>query len=415
MNTNQHTVESLKAHIGGKQLYLYGAGPRGRMWSLFFTHHKFPLAGFIDKSKIGKDIFRPSILEEASFREKSFIVVTAQHAYTKQIEKFLETQGLEKNVHFLNHTQLCSYYPTIETSGVCNLRCMSCNLGSPSKKRNPGGFMGLDAFKKILGKLMRDIPLLPSVYLYCWGEPLLNPELPQIIRHAVECGVGVEISTNLNKSGNLEKVIEAGPASLLAPCSGTGKNYEQTHTGGKWEVYRQNLHKLREWIDKYNAPTGVEIVYHIYKHNLREDYEEVERLAKDLGFSFKPIIANVFPERILEHVAYGEEIPEAMKTISDSMIYGIDEQIKYSKEKNKNCVMMNAFPVIRWNGSVIPCCNMEGGIIADDYATVPFDELKRRQVTSKLCKMCKAMKLQHVFYISGEIKIVDGMRQIIKS
>jgi hypothetical protein len=415
MDTKQHTVESLKTHIGGRKLYLYGAGPRGKMWSIFFTHHKFPLVGFIDKNKTGKDIFKPGIVEEASFGEKAFIVVTAQHAHTKQIEKFLEDQGLVKNTHFLNHTQLCSYYPTIETSGVCNLRCMSCNLGSPSNKRKPGGFMSLELFKRIMERLTRDIPLLPSVYLYLWGDPLLNPELPLIIRHASEYGVGVEISTNLNKISNLEKVIEAGPAFMLAPCSGTGKNYEMTHTGGKWETYRQNLHRLRELIDKYDAPTGVEVVYHIYKHNLGGDYEAVEQLAKSLGFSFKPIIANVFPERILDHVATGDEIPEAMRTVSKSMIYGIDEQIKFSRERDRNCVMMNAFPVIRWNGSVIPCCNMEGGAIADDYLAVPFEELKKRQVTSQLCKSCRALKMQHAFYISGEVKVVDGIRQVVKS
>jgi hypothetical protein len=97
------------------------------------------------------------------------------------------------------------------------------------------------------------------------------------------------------------------------------------------------------------------------------------------------------------------------------MIYSIDEQIAYSKNRNKNCVMMNAFPVIRWNGTVIPCCNMEGGMIADDYTAVSFEELKRLQVTSQLCKECRNHKLQHTFYISGEIKTVDNTRTIIKS
>jgi hypothetical protein len=104
-----------------------------------------------------------------------------------------------------------------------------------------------------------------------------------------------------------------------------------------------------------------------------------------------------------------------MKTISKTMVYSIDEQIAYSRNKNKHCVMMNAFPVIRWNGSVIPCCNMEVGTIADDYLSIPFNELKKRQIKSSLCNDCITHKMQHAFYISGEIKTIDGIRTIIKS
>jgi MoaA/NifB/PqqE/SkfB family radical SAM enzyme len=415
MNTTQFTVESLKEHIGGRQLYMYGAGPRGRTWSSFFTHHKFSIAGFIDKSKTGTDTFPPSIIEEPSFRKNAFIVITVPHAHSNQIQTLLQKHGLEKTTDYLNHTQLCSYYPTIEVSGICNLICMSCNLGSSSEKRSRGGFMNLDTYKKVLEKLIKDIPFVSSVYLYLWGEPLLNPELPQIIEYTRQCGLGVEISTNLNKCANLEKVIQAAPDYLIVPCSGTGKNYELTHTGGKWDLFEQNLHKLKEHITRYNVRTGVEVVYHVYKHNLTDDYDYVEHLAKNLGFSFKPVIANIFPERILELVAFGTDIPEAMKEASKRMINTIDDQIQFSQEKNKKCVMMNAFPVIRWNGSVIPCCNMEGGTIADNYLDVSLEELKRRQVSSSLCKTCISFKLQHAFYISGEIKTIGGIRQIVKS
>jgi MoaA/NifB/PqqE/SkfB family radical SAM enzyme len=415
MNPSKFTVATLKTHLGDRTLYLYGAGPRGRTWASFFSHHGFPLAGFIDKSKLGKDIFSPVILEDPSFHKNAFVIITAQLVYAKQISALLQGHGLEQGRHFLTHSELCSYYPTIEVSGVCNLKCLSCNLGSPSANRAAGGFMKLDLYKKILNKLIQDIPFIPSVYLYLWGEPLLNPELPHIIEHTRDRGLGVEISTNLNSAENLERVIAADPAYLIIPCSGVGKNYEMTHTGGSWETFLKNLHLLRKLIDAHQAATGVEIIYHVYKHNLEADYTYIENLAKELGYNFKPVIANVFPERILDLVAHGEEIPENMKTISKTMVFSIDEQIAYSKKKNKNCVMMNAFPVIRWNGSVIPCCNMEGGTIADDYLSVPFNELKKRQRTSTLCKECITHKMQHAFYISGEIKTIDGMRTIIKT
>lgn len=415
MQKMQYTIESLKEHVAGRKIYLYGAGPRGKTWFSFFRHHGFPVIGFIDKSKKGANIVSPDIINKPGFRDNHFIFMMVQNAYVKEIEQLLIKNNLEKNTHYINHTQLCSYYPTIEVSGICNLKCMSCNLGSPSDQRNSGGFMSLSTYKKILDKLIEDIPLLPNVYLYCWGEPLLNPELPQIIEYTSKRGLGVEISTNLNRHQNLEKVIAASPAYLLVPCSGIGKNYERTHTGGNWKLFEQNLHKLKEYIDKYQAETSVEIIYHTYKHNLSEDYDYMENLSKSLGFYFKPIIANIFPERILEHVAYGMEIPAAMKEINKTMIYTIEEQVKYSQNERKKCVMMDAFPVIRWNGSVIPCCNMEGGTLADDYMTLSFKELKKRQRQSNLCRTCNKFSLQRVFYITGKIQTIDSKRTVIKT
>lgn len=414
MQKFQFTIESLKKHVAGRKIYLYGAAARGKTWFSFFRHHGFQLAGFIDKSKKGANIVSPDIIKTPGFRDDHFILIIVQHTYVREIEQLFAKHNLEKNTHYINHTQLCSYYPTIEISGVCNLKCMSCNLGSPSDQRKKG-FMSFETYKQILGKLIEDIPLLPSVYLYCWGEPLLNPELPQIIEHTSQRGLGVEISTNLNRHENLEKVVAASPAYFIVPCSGTGKNYEQTHTGGKWEIFEQNLHKLREYIDKYKAETSVEIIYHVYKHNLSEDYDYMENLSKSLGFYFRPIIANIFPERILEHVAYGKEIPTAMKEINKNMIYTIEEQIEYSRNAQKKCVMMSAFPVIRWDGSVIPCCNMEGGTISDNYLTVSLKELKLKQLKSDLCTTCNRLGLQRTFYITGNIQVVDGKRTIIKT
>jgi len=221
----------------------------------------------------------------------------------------------------------------------------------------------------------------------------------------------VDVSTNLNYGKYLEEVIAASPAFLAIPCSGIGDNYELAHTGGRWDVFEKNLHRVREYIDKYDADTSVQVSYHLYKHNLEKDYDYIKDLAHELGFVFKPVIANLFPERIFEAVAYGKEIPEAMQRISETMLYSIDEQINYSKRGNFKNICTKVFPTIRWDGSVVACYNMEGGKIADNYLGVSLDELKRRQNSSKLCRDCKKFNMQQLFFPDDKKELLKAVQK----
>ena len=145
----------------------------------------------------------------------------------------------------------------------------------------------LDDYTKILDKMTREIPILPFVSLFLYGDPLLNPQVADIIRKSAEYGVSVDVSTNLNFAKYLEEVISASPSYLSIPCSGIKENYELTHTGGHWDVFEKNLRLVRKYIDKYNADTSVQLSYHLYKHNLDYDYDYVRALTDDLGFEFK--------------------------------------------------------------------------------------------------------------------------------
>ena len=76
--------------------------------------------------------------------------------------------------------------------------------------------MSADDYAAVLKKLQAEISFLNSVYLYLWGEPLLCPDLPEIIRITGEYGIATEISTNLIvKKEILERVVKARPDFLV--------------------------------------------------------------------------------------------------------------------------------------------------------------------------------------------------------
>ena len=76
----------------------------------------------------------------------------------------------------------------VEITNVCNLRCSFC----PGTKR-PGRFLPPEEFR-VLARRLR--PHVSYLYLHVMGEPLLHPQLEEILRIAAELDLRVCITTN---------------------------------------------------------------------------------------------------------------------------------------------------------------------------------------------------------------------------
>ena len=86
----------------------------------------------------------------------------------------------------------------LEITNVCNLACSFC----PGTRREKH-FMSPEDFSLLAGRLR---PYTDYLYLHLMGEPLLHPELEEILRRAGELGFKVIITTNgtlLSKRGEL--------------------------------------------------------------------------------------------------------------------------------------------------------------------------------------------------------------------
>lgn len=76
----------------------------------------------------------------------------------------------------------------IEITNICNLKCSFCP-GTDREKR----FMSLDEFCLAAGKLRK---YTDYIYLHVMGEPLMHPQLAEIIDAAAEMGYKVNVTTN---------------------------------------------------------------------------------------------------------------------------------------------------------------------------------------------------------------------------
>ena len=93
----------------------------------------------------------------------------------------------------------------IEPTNRCNQRCVMCPRNT--KLDVPLGDLSLGDFKKII----RKIPVIKNLQLNGLGEPLLNKELPEMIKYATSKGIKVSINSNcaLIDKSLAEKLVDS--------------------------------------------------------------------------------------------------------------------------------------------------------------------------------------------------------------
>jgi MoaA/NifB/PqqE/SkfB family radical SAM enzyme len=388
------SVAALRHFCSNKKVFIWGAMIVGQGVCRSLERIGVRVESFLDSSvslqgreALGYRIHKPDDVFEL-VRAGQGIIIAASGHWDLEIDDCCEKAGLRKGQDYILCREFNDIDPSIDIAGMCNLRCISCPQGNeniqPAK-----GLMSAETYRKVLDKLLREIPLIGSVQLYAWGEPLLNPELPEIIAMTRASKVLTAISSNLNYSEALESVIAARPDWFKVSCSGWEETYERTHTGGKWSVFLHNLYKLSELRDKIHPTMQVTVNYHLYKHNLGEDYRQMEDLCKKLSFIFRPSPAYLYPVDAVMDFIEGKEISqEAQKTLPMLMVE-LKEGIARSRERaHLPCPEERCFP-INWDCSVRLCGVFFRPFISGNYLTMPLSEILDLKKKNKLCVQCK--------------------------
>ena len=143
---------------------------------------------------------------------------------------------------YLLRKQKTSYPPVklwIETSSRCNLKCRLCinrNL-PPDEKKD----MDFGLFKKIIDEI-KDYVF--EVNLFHRGEPLLNPDIAEMIRYAAYCNIKTRLHTNgaLLTPQLSESLIRSGLDEITFSFDGYTKEvYEKNRCGAVYEEVLENI------------------------------------------------------------------------------------------------------------------------------------------------------------------------------
>lgn len=311
----------------------------------------------------------------------------------------------------VSHLPYLPFTLGIETGNICNLKCPLCPTGrdDPAMKK---GFMELSLFEKMIDEL-KDSLLL--INLYSWGEPLLNPDLIEIIRYAksVKKDIKIITSTNLNIKNDalLERLIKSGIDEIIVSCDGATQNtYEKYRAGGDFNLLMCNIKYLVSLKEKFNS--GVNIIWNflVFKHNEHE-IGEAKRLAQSLGL---PLCLGKMRTYMKDEILkpHSESIRKYKDWIPDKAEYSAYDKEKCATKKViRTCRKPWQEISINWDGKVFPCCavygdefsfgNARGNNIRHIWNNDMYREARRQIIEKKkkattVCGICRNNCFMHM-------------------
>ena len=188
----------------------------------------------------------------------------------------------------------------LESTNICNLRCIMCPTGQGLVKRKKG-YMDWDLFRQVVDEMASHVSMTT---LHIWGEPLLHPRITDMIAYCAQRGLHAEMSTNatLLTPEKSQAILEAGLGTIYLCLDGTTpQTYEKVRREASFGQTRENILKFLEMRAKghYERPaTRLQII-------------EIAPTAHQIE-SFKRIwsVPGVDQVNIKAFDSWGNQIPE---------------------------------------------------------------------------------------------------------
>ncbi|HEX2043942.1 MAG TPA: radical SAM protein [Acidimicrobiales bacterium] len=170
----------------------------------------------------------------------------------------------------------------VEVTAACNLRCRMCLVRYQPPVDKVTGSMSLETFRRLLDGL----PEVGRVTLQGLGEPLMAPDLMDMIAEATARGAVVGFNTNatLLTRARAEELVDAGLGWLHVSIDGaTPATYEAIRDRARFERVTANVAGLVEVMRRKGAVRPLlRVVFVAQRSNYRE-LPDVVRLVAGWG------------------------------------------------------------------------------------------------------------------------------------
>lgn len=230
----------------------------------------------------------------------------------------------------------------LETSTACQLRCPLCPTAQGKVAKHLGtGFLTSANFEKLL----RANPYLEEVELSNYGEPLLNPQLADILRIACELKVDVSMGNgvNLNQadSGLLEALVRYRVKRITVALDGASQeSYAKYRVRGDLARVLANIREINRLKKLYHLERPyLRWQFVVFGHNEHE-LPLARQLAGQLNMEFHPKKnwdASFSPLRDQEFVQREAGWPGTALGVN-------------------NCLDLWTAPQVNYDGKLLGCC-----------------------------------------------------------
>ncbi len=235
----------------------------------------------------------------------------------------------------------------VEPTNICNLKCPLCPTGSNLLKR-PKGFMPLATFQRILDELG---DVLISVYLFCFGEPFMNKELPSMIQACTTRNIRTLTSTNghfLQTLDDALRVVDAGLTTLIIAIDGsTQEIYQSYRKGGDVEKVKRCATLIEEAKARRESRFPYTAIRCVVTRENEDDISNLEKLACALG-------VNMFTYKSLGCLPHNDNYKDYEPSKRNM------RRFKYVESSRRRGRLFQCFfpfrqPIVFWDGTVVGC------------------------------------------------------------
>ena len=241
------------------------------------------------------------------------------------------------------------YMLQIEVTSLCNLSCTACPQGRKLLGR-AYRHMTLKEFQSIIDDMESYLLFL---VLWNWGEPLMNPEFPSMVKYASERGIKTVTSTNghfLNDREYVKKLLESGLTTLIVAIDSLRDNrYTTFRRSGDLGRAISGLENVLALKRELGSETLINWRMVVMKQNERE-VRKMKRMARKLKVD-RFTVKTLNPDSGMGRIDHGI-IPDNPRYRRHSYRKGTYEPI----QTGAPCATIWQMSNVLSNGDVVPCC-----------------------------------------------------------
>ena len=249
-------------------------------------------------------------------------------------------------------------FVSVEPAAVCQLKCPACPVAlrnvEISKYRDSQRLMSREVWRRTLSEVAKKAH---TIQFYFQGEPLLNKDLPQMIREAHDAGLYTIVSTNAQAlTAEMAKALVAsGLSRIIISMDGlTPETYNAYRVGGDLEKVKAALRYLREAKENKLSPFAFHLSPFIELQCLRLRTNEHEWSA--FRREYKALGADRLVFKTAQLYDYADGHPLMPSDARYSRYTKGKDGLFHRKPRSKSCLRVWSGVVVTTTGEVLPCC-----------------------------------------------------------
>lgn len=239
-------------------------------------------------------------------------------------------------------------FVSVEPANFCQLHCPECPVGKNGSK-GKGTTLTMAQFERILENVRSSVH---TIQFFFQGEPLLNQQLPEMIKAASDAGIYTIVSTNAQALTPLlaERLVQSGLSRIIVSIDGMSEeSYSAYRIGGNLHKALDGLMYLRQAKDQNGSRTHIELQVLRLRSNEHE-WKAMKRQYKVIGAD-----SITFKTAQLYNYENGHPLMPTNERYS-RYAKGTDGKYHLKRKPSRSCKRLWTGCVISVTGEVLPCC-----------------------------------------------------------